>query len=152
VRVRTQSEKRVQSALNAAGIDEFLPTFRETVRWSDRTKVVDRPLFPGYIFVRLVEVLPVLQISGVVQLLGSNLKPLPIPEDQIDAVRRVCLSTVEASPCPYEVGADITIASGPLAGVKGIIRRIKGATRLVVAIEILRRAISVEIDADTVTK
>jgi transcription antitermination factor NusG len=149
-RVRSQQERKVQGALIAAGIDEFLPIYREEVRWSDRTKVVERALFPGYIFCRLADPLPVLRISGVVQILGSNLTPLAIPDREIANVRAVCASLAKAAPCAYVVGQPVVIASGPLAGIEGVIKRVKGALRLIVAIELLGRGMSVEIDAGDV--
>jgi transcription antitermination factor NusG len=151
-RVRSQCERRVQDALIAQGINEFLPTFREETRWSDRTKLVDRCLFPGYIFARVASVLPLLRIVGVVQILGCNSDPQSIPDEQIEAVRRVGLSMAEASPSPYVVGEAVTIDHGPLAGVTGVIKRVRGTVRLVVQIELLGRGVSVEIDADTVAK
>jgi transcription antitermination factor NusG len=149
VRTRSQQERKVQAALIAEGIDEFFPIYREEVRWSDRTKVVERPLFPGYLFCRClgVHVLAVLQISGVLQILGSNLTPLAIPDSEIASVRPVCASLANASPCAHVVGEAVTIARGPLAGVEGVIKRVKGALRLIVAIELLGRGMSVEIDA-----
>jgi transcription antitermination factor NusG len=152
VRTRANFSKKVQEILNAAEIDNYLPVYREEVRWSDRTKVVERALFPGYLFTRLVDPLPLLQIFGVVQILGSNLKPTPIPDEQIAAVRQVCESLKKVSPCPYVAGENVAIHSGPLAGVVGVIVRTHGELRVVVRIEILSRAVSVEIESRDLEK
>ena len=146
-RVRSAYAWKVRASLRDAGIEEFLPTYTEEVRWSDRTKTVERALFPGYIFLRVMDVSAALRIAGIVQILASNLKPTPIPSDQIDAVRLVCLSAENVLPCAHVVGESVTVATGPLAGVTGTVKRVKGGLRLIVAIELLGRAISVEIDA-----
>lgn len=155
VRVRSRAEKTVQAALQARHIDEFLPTYHQEVRWSDRTKTVERALFPGYLFCRAarkLDLIPVVQLAGVVQILGTAADgPLPIPDEQIDAVRRVCASANAVVPCAYVVGTPVLIASGPLAGVSGIVRRTKGALQVVVSIEVLGRAVAVEIESRDLT-
>ena len=50
--VMSNAEFVVEDALRAHRIESFLPTWTETVQWSDRKKVIQRPLFPGYLFAR----------------------------------------------------------------------------------------------------
>jgi transcription antitermination factor NusG len=51
---RSRHEKMVASALTNVGVTTFLPLVSEMHRWSDRRKSVDVPLFPGYVFVQIL--------------------------------------------------------------------------------------------------
>jgi transcription antitermination factor NusG len=155
LRLRAQREFQVFGDLETLGIEAFLPTWKERVKWSDREKTAVRPLFPGYVFIRpknVDELHRALMTRGVVQILPNSFAPAAIDENEVENVRRVVASKLNAVPCDFAAGDPITIDSGPLAGVSGVVVRTRGATRVVVSVEILRRAISVELDAGTLVK
>lgn len=149
LQLSSNREFRVEAELTRLGFESFLPVIRETHRWSDRHKDVDRPIFPGYIFVRLdpADFRIALRVSGVCQILGSADKPEIIPDRQIEDVKRVLESRATAKPSPYEAGQTVRIDKGPLAGVRGVVKEIAGETTLVVGIELMKRAIRVKLDA-----
>src|SRR5438034_1190376 len=72
LRVRSNFERRVRDSLRTKGIEEFLPTWTEEVRWSDRSKLIERPLIPGYNFARFErgQAAEVTRIAGIVRLPG----------------------------------------------------------------------------------
>ncbi len=155
LRLRSNREFQVRDALAARGIEVFLPTWSEDVKWTDRWKTTTRPLFPGYVFARLsrsIDFYAALLIRGVVQFLPSSHNPWPIDEREINAVLGVVAAQARAAPCEYQAGERVTIASGPLAGVQGVVVRTRGATHVVLTVEMLRRSIRVELDADTLTR
>jgi hypothetical protein len=49
---RSNFEKRATTELALKGIESYLPVFREMHRWKDRSKLVETPVFPGYVFMR----------------------------------------------------------------------------------------------------
>jgi transcription antitermination factor NusG len=150
LRVRSQREFRVRAALLEAGTEFFLPSYDATVRWSDREKRVQRLFFPGYIFARFSERQArraANDIDFVMETLGIGGEPVAIPPEQIDALKRAIESRLAVAPCPYVSGVAVTVKSGPLAGITGVVQRISGETLITVAIEFLRRAISVQLDA-----
>ena len=153
LRTRSNRERTCERDLNRCGIASFLPTYRVESRWSDRVKILERPLFPGYLFVcaTAAELERATHTRGVVSVLGSNLHPTAIADAEIAAVRQVANTHMNIEPCAYTVGERVTVETGSLAGVSGVIQRTKGARRLVVSVDILGRAVSVELDADTVT-
>jgi transcription termination/antitermination protein NusG len=154
LRLRSNFDFHVETALRGRGMQVYLPTWRESVRWSDRQKTIDRPLFPGYIFVRAQrdKLIEALRLTGVVQALPTSLGPTPIPDDQIANVRRVIETDNFASPCPYVAGEAVTIESGPLAGVSGVVVRTEGHDSIVVGVEMLGRAVRVRLDASELPK
>lgn len=135
--------------LQERGYEEFAPSYKSQHRWSDRTKEVEQFLFPGYVFCRLDphRRLPVLTAPGVVGLVGCGKTPVPIPDHEVDRIRRMVQSGLLVTPWPFlEVGQTILIERGPLAGVEGILEEVKGRCRLVVSIDLLRRSVSAEVE------
>ncbi len=153
LRVRSNHEFSVRSALQLQGIREFLPTYRERVRWSDRFKLIERPLFPGYLLTQLDPTIeasrPVLAIAGVVHLLPSNLTLCPVPNAEVELIRQLVDSGLPLRPAAFALGNRVTVVSGALQGVSGVIARVKGETQFVVSVEMFGRAVSVDLDEES---
>lgn len=151
VRVRSNHERIAAAHLRERGYEEFSPSWKTERRWSDRTKEMDQFLFPGYVFCRLnpSDRLPVLTTPGVVELVGFGKIPAPVPDDEIENVRRMVQSGLFVMPWPFlELGHRVLIERGPLAGVEGILDEVKGKCRLVVSVQLLQRSVSAEVDRD----
>ena len=90
---RARHEKIVTQRLQEVGVTSFLPTIMQERRWSDRKKMVEFPLFSCYVFAKLSPTnegrLKALRIDGVYSLVGTRGEGTPIPDEQIDAVRRI---------------------------------------------------------------
>ena len=149
VRVRSNHERVASAFLRNSGYEEFLPAYKEQRRWSDRSKEMEQFLFPGYVFCRLdpSQRLPVLKAPGVVDLVGFARVPAPIPDVEIESIRRMVQSSLLVMPWPFlEVGNKVLIERGPLAGVEGILDEVKGKCRLIVSVNLLQRSVSAEVD------
>jgi transcription antitermination factor NusG len=155
VQVVPQHEKQVASMLEYKGYELFLPTYLSKRYWSDRVKVLERPLFPGYVFCRLREMSlgSVCMTPGVVRILGAGPNSTSIPDAEIEAIARAVRSGLDICPfIPYaRVGQHVRVKQGPLAGIVGRLIQIKNRTRLVLAVEVAFKAITVDIDAAEVT-
>ena len=124
VRVRSNFERVAVTHLRERGYEEFAPSHKVERRWSDRKKEIDQFLFPGYVFCRFnpQNRLPVLTAPGVVDLVGWGKIPAPIPDEEIERVRRMVQSGLLVTPWPYlELGQAVLIEHGPLAGMEGIL-------------------------------
>jgi Transcription termination factor nusG len=53
IRVKSRHEKSVSHLFTLKGLESFLPLYKARHRWVDRTKNLDLPLFPGYVFCRM---------------------------------------------------------------------------------------------------
>src|ERR1700694_5378641 len=149
VRVRSNQEHMAGMHLADRGYEEFTPSHTVERRWSDRKKEIEQFLFPGYVFCRVdpQNRLPVLTAPGVIGLVGCGRIPTPIPDDEIERIRRMVQSGLLVSPWPFlQAGQTVLIERGPLTGVEGILEEVKGKCRLVVSINLLRRSISAEVD------
>ena len=87
---RARHEKRVNARLEERGFDTFLPLVPRVRQWHDREKVVQWPLFPSYVFARfdLGSLADVLRTPGVSTVVRFNGRPVPVPQEEIDSVRR----------------------------------------------------------------
>jgi transcription antitermination factor NusG len=143
-------EKRVAEQLCARSVEHFLALYETVRRWKDRRKRLELPLFPGYVFVRLSlrERLRVLELPGVVHLVGFNGRPTAIPDLEIEALRNVLQRGPRVEPHPYLViGRRMRIAHGPLEGCEGTLVRKKGLFLLVLSISLIQRAVAVEVSS-----
>jgi len=150
VYTRHQHEKAVSEMLQAKGLEVFLPVYESMRRWKDRKKLLSLPLFPSYVFVRgaLDRRLQVLTTPGVHMLISRGERVATIPEEEIDAIRRTVEGHLSAEPHPFlRCGERVRVVRGSLEGVEGILIRKKNLFRLVLSVEMLAQAVSVEIDA-----
>src|SRR5258708_1203565 len=149
--VRSRHEQVVKAGLQGKGYEEFLPLYSSTSQWSDRVKVIQRPLFPGYVFSRfdIQDRIPILQIPGVAGIVGNC--RTPVEPTEIAAVQRLVASGVPITPWGFiQTNDRVLIHRGPFRGIEGLVVRLKQQQRLVVSISLLQRAASVELDASWV--
>jgi len=147
--IRTGREKTANLLLENAGYECFLPVSQSTRRWSDRTKTIDVPLFSGYLFCRMSphNRLTVLMTPGVIQIVGVGKTPVPVAEEEIEAIQRVQRSGLSAMPWPYmQIGNVAQILEGPLRGLTGIVVKIKSGMKLVLSVSLLQRSVAVEVE------
>ena len=151
--VRPRHEKTVAQILFNKRLEAFLPLYHARQRWSDRVKSVDLPLFPGYIFCRFdyAHRLPVLTTPGVTSLVGYAHVATPVGDGEIAGIQAILASGLPAQPWPYiRAGQLVRIERGALAGLEGVLIREKDSLRVIVSVELLRRAVAVEIDREMV--
>lgn len=148
---RSRHEQVVREQLEQKHIDAFLPTITRWSRWKDRKKKIDWPLFPGYCFARFDpdDALPVLKCSGVVNIVGFEGRPAPIPDIELESIRVLVGSDLQYDPCPLiREGMMVEVVHGPLRGVVGRLTRKDAArARLVLSVDLIGQAVSVEVDA-----
>jgi transcription termination/antitermination protein NusG len=147
---RSRHEQVVLEQLERKGIEAFLPTLPKWSWWKDRKKKIDWPLFPGYCFARFDarERLPILKCSGVVSIVSFDGEVAAIPEIEIDGIRRLVQSDLQYDPCPLiREGMMVEVVHGPLKGVVGRLVRKGTQARLVLAVDLIGQAVSVEVDA-----
>ncbi len=148
---RSRHEQVVREQLERKQIDAFLPTVTRWSRWKDRKKKIDWPLFPGYCFARFdpADTLPVLKCTGVVHIISFEGRPAPIPDAELDTIRRLVGSELQYDPCPMVTeGQLVEVVHGPLKGVTGrLVRKDTAHARLILSVDLIGQAVSVDVDA-----
>jgi transcription antitermination factor NusG len=147
---RHQHEKMVDQILTNKGFSTFLPLYATTHNWKDRTKSLSLPLFPCYVFLKggINRRLQILTTPGIYGLVSCAGQPAAIPEIEIEAIRRVVDSGTRVEAHPFlKCGNWVRVKCGPLTGIEGILVRKKNISRLVLSVEILGTAASIEVAA-----
>ena len=149
--VRSRYEKKVYAQLLKKNVESYLPLVEEVRQWSDRKKKTREPLFKGYLFVKIAlkEKLMVVQTDGVVKIVGSANTPSAIPDEQINWIRTVLEHPTLARNVRKEeypvVGVKVEIVAGPLRGLRGVVSQVRGNNRLIIEVQTIARAFSVEV-------
>lgn len=122
--VRSRQERKVAEGLQGKGYEVFLPMHTVRRQWSDRLKTYEAPLFPGQLFCRFSLILAnkdrmVLRTPGVLAIYPGGGKPLPIPDSEIDRLRRIVTSQYPIEYCGLPQTGDIVEMPGdiPVRGV-----------------------------------
>ncbi len=140
-------------------IEIFLPTIKTKSRQRNKKIMIDRPLFPGYVFVKSSvnpqTYLNILKTPGAVRLLGTKGTPVPIPETQIESLKILTKSDndiVTGDSRKLKKGTPVMITSGPMIGVKGLFIKYKGKNRVIIDIDSLKQFAGIEVMKDCVEK
>lgn len=144
-------EKRVAEQFSGRNMEHFLPEYETVRRWKDRKVRLQLPLFPGYLFVHMIghQRLRVLQVPGVVQLVGFRGRPVALPDDNINRIREFLGQGWRAEPHPYlAAGRRARVVRGPLAGMEGIVVRRKNRSRLILSFDLIQRSMAIEMDVE----
>ncbi len=154
--VKSRFENVVNEGLLKKSFEAFLPKIRVRSKRRDRHKMIDVPLFPGYMFVRTnldpYLHLEIVKIIGAVRLIGNQLgPPIPVPDDVITSLKiMVAAEEGITTGSRFERGDRVMVTAGPFTGVIGIFSQYRGTHRIIVNIEMLGQFASVEVDADDV--
>jgi transcriptional antiterminator NusG len=148
---RSRHEQVVREQLEQRQVEAFLPTIARWSRWKDRKKKIDWPLFPGYCFARFdpADALSILKCAGVVNIVSVDGRPAAIPDYELESIRLLIATELQYDPCPLiREGMMVEVTHGPLRGVVGrLMRKDAARARLVLAVDLIGQAVSVEVDA-----
>lgn len=140
-------------------IEIFLPKIKTKSRQKNKNVMIDRPLFPGYLFVKSSSdpqtYLNILKTPGAVRLLGTNDTPVPIPFSQIESLKILTKADTEivtGDSKKLKKGTPVLITRGPMVGVKGIFIKYKGKTRVIIDIDSLKQFAGIEVLKEDVEK
>jgi transcription antitermination factor NusG len=151
VQTRPRFEKKVHSTLLNIGLDVFLPLSKQIRRWSDRRALVEVPLFPGYLFARIVprsaNRLLVLRASGVISFVGTHGQGIPIPDSQIENLQILAASNVATCEYPFlKLGQRVRIRGGCLEGIEGVLLARDGDSKIVISVDAIQRSLAISMN------
>ena len=154
LQIRSRWEGTTAGLLRGKGLETLLPTYTTKRKWSDRFKVVEAPLFPGYVFCRfdVHNRLPVLITPGVISVVGRGKTPVAVDDREILSIQAAVGSGIRMEPWPYvEIGERVRVKDDVLDGMEGILTNFKGSDRVVISVTLLRRSVALEIDRSRIT-
>ena len=155
VRSKPRSEKVAHNELVKKNIEAYLPLLKERRKWSDRKKWVEFPLFSSYLFARIdiKDSIFVLQTQGVNTIVKFGKQIAIVQNSVIEAIRLAMEGGYELEPVEYFVEGNIVeVVAGPMKGVKGIVAKLKGQNRLIIKIDAIQQALSIQNESKFIRK
>lgn len=153
---RSRFEKRVYDELISNGIEAFLPMYKTMRQWSDRKKMVELPLFTGYVFVHIeqADYYNALQAHGAVKYVTFEGRAVEVPQQQIDNLHLIINSNakVEVSCEEMQLGEEVKVVMGALKGLTGELVQVNRKKRVVVCVNNLEQNLLVSIRSDYLEK
>jgi len=146
--VLSNREKLVSQHLNVRSIEHYLPLYKERVKWTDRTVITERPLFSGYLFVRVTpkERLPIISTPGVLRLLGDE-ETSTVSAEEVNRIREGLLKGLVMRPHPcVHLGTRVQVREGVFAGVQGIVAEIRQECKVVLSVAAVNQCFSVSVE------
>lgn len=130
-----------------------VPTETVTEIKDDKKREVERKIFPGYVLVKMILTddswYVVRNIRGVTGFVGPGSKPVPLTEEEVNALG-VETKQVEVD---YAVGDNVQVIHGPLEGFSGVVDELDTEKNYVkVTVSMFGRETPVELELDQVRK
>jgi transcription termination/antitermination protein NusG len=156
IHTRSRHEFKVETGLQRKGLEIFLPRTIVQSRRRDRNRLLEVPLFPGYIFVQINLTLKyyhdIIKFPGVVRLLGCNGQFPSVAPEIVESIMIITTSGRYYQPHHFlKLGMQVLILEGPLSGIIGVVDRAnEKKQRLVINVELLKRSVAVELKEELV--
>ncbi|MBM9576813.1 UpxY family transcription antiterminator [Leptospira sp. 201903070] len=150
-----RAEKKLKKLFQERKIECFLPLISKKKKWSDRWKVVEEPMYPSYIFVKISffeDRVKVLQLPGAHHFVFYAGKPYVIPNEDLQLVK----TFLETFPDKIQIdiqeklspGKKVLIKEGPFAGYNAEIIQRKNQEQIIVKFPGMNLMTSVTLDIE----
>lgn len=150
--VKSRHEKKVHESLKKISIDSFLPMIKELRKRSDRKIIIEKPLFPSYVFINInssLEFYKALSVDGACVFISFGKEYSKLTEKEINKIKLLInskdIANVEINALPPKVGEIKTITYGALSGLECEIIRYNHSNKVIVKIDSLKLNITATI-------
>lgn len=143
-----KAERKVALSIDDLGLESYLPLHTVVRQWSDRKKKLRVPVFPNYVFVKVDTRTRahLYSIKEVVRFVSISKTPVIVREEEILAIKKALDYAEDVVPEDYfQEGTKMRITKGQFAGLEGFIVRRNNNARLLVRIDGLLKAFSLNI-------
>ena len=146
---RSRCEKKVVDFCDRNEIETTLPQYRSVRKYRGKTVTFEKPLFPGYVFLRM----ETSQRAKVAQNdMVANVLDVPVQDEfeaQLSAVMQAVSTEYEVRMAPtIQAGARVRIRSGPLRGLEGYVEERRGLVEVHLRLDFIAQAAAVRMEAD----
>jgi transcriptional antiterminator RfaH len=157
IHTKMRQERVALENLERQGFECFLPLIRAEKLRRGALQVVQEPLFPRYLFIRLGTGLespswaPVRSTVGVSRLVTFGQTPAKI-DDELIADIRVQSGSAEVQLRHFEPGEPVMVTDGPFVGVEAIYQMTDGEGRVMVLLNILSKDVKMAVAPASIRK
>lgn len=157
IHTKIRQERVALENLERQGFACFLPLIRAEKLRRGALLVVQEPLFPRYLFIRLGIGLesqswaPIRSTVGVSRLVTFGQTPAKI-EDELIAQLQVKTDSAEVQLRHFEPGEQVVVTDGPFVGVEAIYQMADGESRVMVLLNILSKQVKMSVPPASIRK
>jgi transcription antitermination factor NusG len=144
---KSRQEKALARDLGAMGLACYLPLVRRARRHGGRKTVVEEPLFPGYVFLKgttdeAYDADRTKRVANIIRVPDQRQF-----EWEVNNIRLALECDAALDPYPHlSRGRKVEVRAGPFRGLQGVVEGRGREARLVLQVDVLGRAVSMEID------
>lgn len=145
--VRSRQEKALTADLWAQGVAHFLPLVRKVTFHGARKAIVEAPLFPGYVFLRgsldqAYAADRTRRVAGIIKVADQQHLEWELKNIHLALTRQAPLLAY----AHLKKGVRVRVTAGPMAGLEGMIKDHASRERLILQVNMLGQAVSLEVD------
>jgi transcription termination/antitermination protein NusG len=148
LRTKSRQEKVLAGEMRLRGIASYLPLLTCTKYYGGRKAMVEMPVFPGYLFLRgdIDQAYEADRTRRVAQIIKvTDQEKL---DNELRNINLALTGKAALDPYPYlRAGVRVEVREGPFRGLQGVVEHGGRRDRLILQVDILGRAVSLEIDA-----
>lgn len=158
VHTKPRNEQVALENLQRQGFECYLPLIRVEKARKDRVTIVQEPLFPRYLFIRLgsdtgaKSWAPIRSTLGVSRLVSFGTQPAKVQDALVDAIREVETSDTRGVTPLFSTGESVQITQTAFAGIEGVFQMLDGERRALVLIEMMSKPVVVAVPAAAVRR
>ncbi|AXG70212.1 transcription antitermination protein RfaH [Kordia sp. SMS9] len=157
--VKSRCEKKVYESLKDISLESFLPQTKTIKQWSDRKKIIVKPLFPSYVFVNVnssLEFHKALSVNGACTYIRFGKEYARVTEKEINQLKLLIgdknISDIETHAELPKIGEVKKITYGPLNGLDCEIIKADNHNKIIVRIDSLQQNIMATIPSYILSK
>ena len=156
LQTRSRHEKKTHALLTRFNIESYLPLVSRKKKWSDRIKIVEEPIFSGYMFVRFQEInrYQILNTPGVVRFVSFNGEYATIDSKEIDAIKALSAFETEklVVDSTFFPGEEVLISFGLFKGINAKLVSYKGKDKILLEVKAIGKGVLLEIGKTKIEK
>ena len=157
IHTKIRQERVALENLERQGFACFLPLIRAEKLRRGAMQVVQEPLFPRYLFIRLGTGLesqswaPIRSTVGVSRLVTFGQTPAKI-EDELISQLQVKMDSTEVQLRHFEPGEQVVVTDGPFVGIEAIYQMADAEGRVMVLLNILSKQVKMSVPPASIRK
>ena len=141
-------ERKISQILTEKKLETYLPEIKVHKQWSDRKKIIHKPLFPSYVFVKIdnkTEYYTSYSVKGVFSFVRFGNEYAIVSEEEIEQIKALIslnnLEKVELNNVYSKIGEKVKIKYGPFSGKECVVLRKGNKNKIIVKINSLNQDI-----------
>ena len=147
--VRPRCEKKMAEYCAHNGVEHYLALRSETKIYQRRRVTVTKPVFTGYVFVCYGEEqrLVVLKSNLIARIIETE-DQARLVHEMAQVRQALTVDPTLGAGAAFIAGKFVRVKGGPFQGLEGVVQQHRGATRLLLNVEMIGQAVILEVDRE----